>query len=123
MDILNFFNPKKEGKSIGQFEAGSEDLASGFTNFMSSMGMTNPVKLTKKGTKGVIITKKGDKYRIKLLMFKPPIEVEWTGITSINTLFETLDTLATGDRKIAYLNLGKLETGLQFFQLALSFQK
>lgn len=120
MDILNFFIPKREGKAAGSFEATSDNLVSGLTNFMSTMGMSNPVRLTKKGSKGVKITKKGDKYTIKLLMFEPPLELEWSPIAPVDTLFETLDSLSQSNKKIAYINTGKLETGLNFFQLAIS---
>lgn len=120
MDILNFFIPKREGKSVGSFEATAENLVTGFTDFMSTMGMTNPTRLTKKAAKGVKITKKGEKYIIKLLMFEPPIELEWSPIEPVNTLFETLDSLSQSNKKIAYINTGKLETGLNFYQLAIS---
>lgn len=120
MDILNFFIPKREGKAVGSFEATAENLVTGFTDFMSTMGMTNPTRLTKKGAKGVKITKKGEKYIIKLLMFEPPLELEWSPIEPVNTLFETLDSLSQSNKKIAYINTGKLETGLNFFQLAIS---
>lgn len=121
MDLLNFLLPKKEGKSLGSFETTSYDLVPVFTNFMSAMGMCNPLRLTKKGSKGVKITKKkGDKYTIKLLMFEPPLELTWSPIAPMDTLFETLDSLAQSNKRIAYINTGKLETGLSFFQLAIA---
>ncbi len=122
MAIWEFFKQKNEEfKEIGSFECTSSNLVSAFTNLSSMVGLTNPKYLQKNSGKGILITKKGDKYVIKLLMFKPPVELEWSNLKPLNQLFDTLDEISRDESsKIGSVNFTKLQTGHRFFQLALS---
>lgn len=124
MNILEFFKSRTEspGKPLGSFECGSSDLVNAFRQLASMTGMVNPAVVQYSSGKGISITKKGDTYKIKLLMFTPPIELEWTDLTPLENLFQVLDSIASNDEQmhIGSITFTQLDSGQRFFQLALS---
>jgi len=123
MDFLSFLISKTEndgGKVIGKFECSIHNLTSSFLTFAGQMGMSSPVRISKQSSRLIKITKKGDKYIIKLNMYNPPIEIVWTNMQPIENLKAILDSIAETNKKIGYVNTKQLDNGKQLFQLALA---
>jgi hypothetical protein len=124
MNILELFKSKNESssKQLGSFECGSNELVTAFRQLASMTGLVNPAVIQYASSKGISISKKNDVYRIKLLMFTPPLELEWTDLTPLENLFQTLDQIAEKDNvsHIGSMTFTQLDSGKTFFQLALS---
>lgn len=122
MNFFDFFNFKTESgsKEVGSFDCDASTLTDAFVNLSGKVGIKNPTTLSVNSAKGISIQKKGDKYIIKLLMFTPPVELEWTDLKPMNQLFDILNEMTTNNKKVGYLNIKKIDSGISFFQLALS---
>ncbi len=121
MSIFEIFRKTESGSSeVGSFECGSDSLTKAFIDLTSMVGLSNPNSLVSTSPKGVSISKKGDKYIIKLLMFDPPVELEWSDLTPLNKLFNTLNSISEEEREVGSVSFKKLNTGHKFFQIALA---
>ncbi|MCA9380869.1 hypothetical protein KC678_01250 [Candidatus Dojkabacteria bacterium] len=122
MKLLELLLGNESGaKEVGSFECNNSQLTNAFIKLSSVVGISNPNTLINTSNKGISIIKKGNKYQIKLLMFTPPIELEWTDLTPLNDLLNHLENIAiSSDKQIGSVTFRKLSNGESFFQLGLS---
>ena len=127
MNLKEFFKKKNqfENNEVGSYEVSSSGLVASFVDLCSFVDISNPQAIKSNTSKGILITKKGNKYLIKLLMFNPPVQLEWTELRPLDDLFNVLDSLATDTLKknIGSINFKNLGGRKKFFQLALNFSQ
>lgn len=122
MKWLEFlFNNDSQQKEVGNFECSTSRLGDAFTQLSHMVGIVNPSYLISHSSKGIVITKKGDKYQIKLLMFDPPITLEWSDLKPLAELSKHLESISNNSNtKIGSVVFKQLETCQKFFQLGVS---
>ncbi|MCA9386545.1 hypothetical protein KC669_00775 [Candidatus Dojkabacteria bacterium] len=112
---------ESSSKEVGSFECTNSQLTSAFIKLSSVVGISNPNTLLNSSGKGISITKKGDKYQIKLLMFTPPIELEWTDLSPLSDLLNHLEKIASSsDKQIGSVTFKRISNGEKYFQLGIS---
>jgi len=111
---------EQQNNTIGRVDCNAESVSNMLVGLMSSMGMSNPVGLTAKSSKGVSISQKGNKYTLVLNMFKPPLEISWTGLIDYSKLIDMINKLVASKQKAGFINIYTLGNGNKVFQLALA---
>jgi len=118
--IENFVSKlEQQNKIIGQLECAAESLPQMLVGMLQSMGMTNPVIISSKASKGIKITKKGNKYTLILYMFEPPLKISWTSQIPFEKLHEVIDKISSDKKNIGYMNIFNVNNH-KVFQLALA---
>lgn len=122
MGVLEFFTSQFDSKTrnIGQVECDEAVVGNIFVGLMQSMGMANPFSLYSKSSKAVSITKKNDKYKLVLNVFKPPIEITWTDNIPFSQITRVIEELAADEKKVGYINFVNTSNIGKTFQLGIS---
>jgi len=123
MNLLENFVSRIEqhSKTIGQVECSNEEAPKIMIGMMQSMGMANPLTVQSKSSKGVKISKKGNKYTLTLFMFTPPLSISWTGAIPMSKLMDIIEKLSEDKKTVGFMNIhNNVNSSLSVFQLALS---
>lgn len=107
MQIFEVSASKKEQQKdqIGKVECTENSLVDICIGLLSSVGMINPGQVVAHSSKGVKLTRKGDKYILTLLMFKPPLHVTWSASHNYDKLPKLLVKASKSNETLCYISI------------------
>lgn len=105
--MINIFDlfQKKDYTVIGTFEVSHDLLIQKLLSLAGYVGLKNPATVVSSAKKGISIIKKGDKYKIILKSFTPPLSLVWYKPIDTSEFYDFINHAIEKELSIGYINV------------------